>query len=34
MKETVKKHDLNWLWIPGHPYRILKVGGPESRKTN
>ena len=28
------KHNLNWHYIPDHPYRILIIGGSESGKTN
>ena len=28
------EHNLNWPYIPNHPYRILIIGGLESRKTN
>ena len=34
VKEETKKHNLNWLEIPDHPYRILMIGGSESGKTN
>ena len=27
-------HNLNWPYIPGHPYRILIIGGSGSEKTN
>ena len=27
-------HNLNWLYIPDHPYRILIIGGSESGKIN
>ena len=27
-------HNLNWLYIPYHPYRILIIGGLGSGKTN
>ena len=27
-------HNLNWLYIPEHPYRILIIGGSGSDKTN
>ena len=32
--ENKTEHNSNWPYIPGHPYRILFVGGPGSRKTN
>ena len=28
------EHNSKWLYIPDHPYRILIIGGSESRKTN
>ena len=34
IKEDIKEHNLNWLQIPGHPYRILIVGGSGSGKIN
>ena len=34
IKEDMKEHNLNWLQIPGHPYRILIVGGSGSGKIN
>ena len=27
-------HNKNWPYIPDHPYRILKIGGSASGKTN
>ena len=27
-------HNLNWPYIPDHPYRILIIGGSASEKTN
>ena len=27
-------HNLNWHYIPDHPYRILIIGGSGSGKTN
>ena len=33
-KEDIKVHNSNWPEIPDHLYRILKVGGSESGKTN
>ena len=33
-KEDIKVHNPNWPEIPDHLYRILKVGGSESGKTN
>ena len=33
-KEEIKKHNPNWPEIPAHPYRILRVGGFGSGKTN
>ena len=32
--ENKKEHNLNWPYIPDHPYRILKIGGSGSGKTN
>ena len=29
-----KEHNEKWPFIPGHPYRILIIGGSGSRKTN
>ena len=29
-----KGYNVNWSYIPDHPYRILKIGGSESGKTN
>ena len=28
------KHNLNWPYIPNHPYKILIIGGSGSGKTN
>ena len=28
------EHNLEWPYIPNHPYRILIIGGSGSRKTN
>ena len=33
-KENMKEHNSNWLQIPDHPYRILKIGGSGSGKAN
>ena len=30
----IKQHNSKWLYIPGHPYRILIIGGSGSGKTN
>ena len=27
-------HNLNWPFIPDHPYRLLIIGGSGSYKTN
>ena len=27
-------HDLNWPYIPDHPYRIIIIDGSESGKIN
>ena len=32
--EYKSKHNLNWPYIPDHPYRILIIGGSGSGKTN
>ena len=32
--ENVIEHNLKWLYIPDHPYRILIIGGSGSGKTN
>ena len=32
--ENKTNHNLNWPYIPDHPYRILIIGGSESGKTN
>ena len=32
--ENKIEHNLNWPYIPDHPYRILTVGGSGSGKTN
>ena len=32
--ENNKEHNLNWPYIPDHPYRILIIGGSETGKTN
>ena len=32
--ENKTKHDLKWLYIPDHPYRILIIGGSGFGKTN
>ena len=29
-----KEHNLNWLYIPDHPYRILILGGSGTGKIN
>ena len=28
------QHNLNWPYIPDHPYKILIIGGSGSGKTN
>ena len=33
-KRTIKKNNRNWSKIPDHPYRILIIGGTESRKKS
>ena len=32
--ENKKEDNLNWSYIPDHPYRILKIGGSGNGKTN
>ena len=32
--ENKLEHNLNWSYVPDHPYRILIVGGSGSGKTN
>ena len=32
--ENKRKYNLNWIYIPDHPYRILIIGGSGSVKTN
>ena len=32
--ENKTKHNLDWPYIPHHPYRILIIGGSESGKSN
>ena len=32
--ENKKEHNLKWIYIPDHEYRILIVGGSGSGKTN
>ena len=32
--ENKTMHNLNWPYIPDHPYRILIIGGSGSGKTN
>ena len=32
--ENKRKHNLNWPYIPDHPYRILIIGGSGSGNTN
>ena len=32
--ENNKRHNEKWPYIPGHPYRILIIGGSGSGKTN
>ena len=32
--ENKTKHNLDWPYIPDHPYRILIIGGSGSGKTN
>ena len=32
--ENITEHNLGWLYILDHPYRILIIGGSGSGKTN
>ena len=32
--ENKKEYNLNWPYIPDHPYRILIIGGSGTEKTN
>ena len=32
--ENKTEHNLKWLYVPDHPYRILIIGGSRSGKTN
>ena len=32
--ENEKQHNLNWPYIPDHPYRILIIGGSGTGKAN
>ena len=34
VNENKNKHNKNWPYIPGHPYKILITGGSGSGKTN
>ena len=34
VNDNNKKHNVNWPYIPDHPYRILIIGGSGSGKTN
>ena len=34
VNENKIEHNKNWSYIPDHPYRILKIGGSGSGKTN
>ena len=34
VSENKIEHNKNWPYIPGHPYRILIIGGSGSGKTN
>ena len=34
INENKKEHNKKWPYIPDHSYRILIIGGSESRKTN
>ena len=32
--ESTITHNLNWPYIPYHPYKVLIIGGSGSGKTN
>ena len=32
--ENKTKHNLNWPYIPGYPFRIITIGGSGSGKMN
>ena len=32
--QELRSHNLKWLYIPDHPYRILIIGGSGTGKTN
>ena len=32
--ENNTEHNINWCYIPDHPYRMLRIGGSGSGKTN
>ena len=32
--ENKTEHNLKWPYIPDHPYKILIIGGSESRETD
>ena len=34
MQMKTKQNNLDWPYIPDHPYRILIIGGSGSGKTN
>ena len=33
IKEKINSHNQNWTRIPGHKFRILKIGGSGSGKN-
>ena len=33
-KENIKEHNASWPKIRDHPYKILRIGGSGSGKTN
>ena len=33
-KENIKKHNPIWPQVPDHPYRMLRIEGTGSGKTN
>ena len=34
INDNNEKHNKKWPYIPDHPYRILKIGGSGTGKTN
>ena len=33
-ENKIEPNNKNWPYIPDHPYRILIIGSPRSRRTN